>query len=303
VIEFNYKIYNLKIVLYLLTQKGYEVLQALVKHQFKSLIERVIIGSDQHVANDYATEIKQLCIQEGVAYGLREDTSAITAKYAIAVSWRWIIHKPNLKLIVLHDSLLPKYRGFAPLVNALLNKEPQVGVTALFASDYYDEGEIIAQHAMPVEYPARIKAVIQNIIPLYAQLAIDIFKKIQAKELIESIPQNDKEATYSLWRNEDDYLINWNKSADDILNFIYAVSSPYKGAATFTQESKKIRIIDACIEKDVHIINRGTGKVIFVRNQLPVIVCGKGLLKITKAIDDKSGESVLPFKQFRTRLF
>lgn len=300
---FNYKTNNLKVALYLLTEKGYEVLRALIKHQFKGLIKQVIIGSDKNVANDYANEIKQLCIEEDIAYSLREDTLLLTAEYAIAVSWRWLIHKPNLKLIVLHDSLLPKYRGFAPLVNALLNKEPQVGVTALFASNYYDEGEIIAQHALSVQYPAKIETIIQNIIPLYAQLAVDIFSKIEAGESIKSTPQNDAEATYSLWRNEADYLIDWNKSAVDILNFIYAVSSPYKGAATFIQQSKKIRIIEATIEKDVQIINRDVGKVIFVRDQFPVIVCGKGLLKITKAIDDTSGENVLPFKKFRTRLF
>jgi len=292
----------LKIALYLLTEKGYQVLQSVVKHQFKGLIEQVIIGSDQHVANDYASEIKRLCIQENIVYSLRDDGYTLTAEYAIAVSWRWIIRRPDLKLIVLHDSLLPKYRGFAPLVNALLNKESQVGVTALFASDYYDEGEIIAQHALPVKHPVRIESVIQNIIPLYAQLAIDIFTKIKAGETIKSYPQNDNEATYSLWRNEHDYLIDWNKNAADILNFIYAVSSPYKGAATFIQATQKIRILDALIEKDVQIINRDAGKVIFVRNQFPVIVCGKGLLKITKAIDDKTGKSVLPFKKFRTRL-
>ncbi len=292
----------MKIALYLLTQKGYEVLQAVVKHGFNNLIDRVIIGSDQQVANDYSEEIKRLCIDEGIAFGKRADAAEITAEYAIAVSWRWIIHKPNLKLIVLHDSLLPKYRGFAPLVNALLNKEPAVGVTALFASDYYDEGAIIAQSQLPVVYPVKVKTVIERIVPLYIQLALDIFTKIKAGESIQSTPQNHTEATYSLWRNEADYLIDWNQTAEDILNFIYVVSSPYKGAATFINGLKKIRIIDAHIEPDVQIVNRDVGKVIFVRDQQPVIVCGKGLLKITHAIDDKSGESVLPFEQFRTRL-
>lgn len=292
----------MKIALYLLTEKGYEVLQALVKHQFTPLIEQVIVGSDKHVANDYANEIIELCKQHQIICNKRSDHVRVNAPYSIAVSWRWIINQSKSRLIVLHDSLLPKYRGFAPLVNALLNEEPKVGVTALFATDYYDEGEIIDQLSIAVEYPEKIKTVIQRIADLYVQLALDIFSKIQAGENIKSTPQNEEEASYSLWRNEADYLVDWNKSASQILNFIYVVSSPYKGAATFIQGSKKIRILDASLETDVQIVNRDVGKVIFVKNNLPVIVCGKGLLKITQAIDDQTSKTALPFDHFRSRL-
>jgi len=292
----------LKIALYLLTEKGYEVLQALVRNQFAPLIEQIIVGSDNQVTQDYADEIIQLCKQHQIPYSKRGEDVSVNAPYSMAVSWRWLIKQNNSKLIVLHDSLLPKYRGFAPLVNALLNEEPEVGVTALFANDYYDEGEIINQLPMPVEYPAKIKIVIQKIAALYVQLAIDICSKIQAGETLKSAPQNEQEASYSLWRNEDDYLIDWGRSALQILNFIYVVSSPYKGAATFIQGSKKIRILDASIEKDVNIVNRDVGKVIFNKDGLPVIVCGTGLLKITEAIDDKTGKTILPFDNFRIRL-
>jgi methionyl-tRNA formyltransferase len=53
----------------------------------------------------------------------------------------------------MHDSLLPKYRGFAPLPNALINGEREVGVTALFASEEYDMGDIVCQRRLAVEYP------------------------------------------------------------------------------------------------------------------------------------------------------
>jgi len=292
----------LKIALYLLTEKGYEVLQALVQHKFAPLIEQVIVGSDKQVTKDYANEIIELCQQHQIKYSKRGEDVSVQAPYSMAVSWRWIINQNNSRLIVLHDSLLPKYRGFAPLVNALLNEEPRVGVTALFATDYYDEGEIISQLDMMVDYPVKIKTIIQKIATLYIQLALDICAKIQAGKTIKSTPQNEQEASYSLWRNEADYLIDWNMTANQILNFIYVVSSPYKGAATFIQASKKIRILEASLETDVHIVNRDVGKVIFVKDNLPIIVCGKGLLKITNAVDDQTGKTVLPFDHFRTRL-
>jgi len=292
----------LKVTLYLLSQKGYEVLKALVGDGYAMLIEQVIIGKDKQVAQDYSKEIKNLCIIHNIIHKNRTEDYEVNAPYSVAVSWRWLIKNQTSKLIVLHDSLLPKYRGFAPLVNALINQEPEVGVSALFASDYYDEGEIINQLALPVTYPAKIKTMIESISTLYTQLALELFEKIKTSKTISSTPQNEDQASYSLWRNEDDYLINWNESAEQILNFIYAVSEPYKGATTYIDGKQKIRILDACIEPNLRIENRDVGKVIFVRNNLPVVVCAKGLLKIIKALDDKTGSNVLPFERFRIRL-
>ena len=106
-------------------------------------------------------------------------------------------------LIVLHDSLLPKYRGFAPLPTALINAEPYVGVTALFAkekSDEYDRGDILGQRKLAVTYPARIQTVISAISGAYADLVIDIWRRIHAGVKLTGTPQNEAEATYSLWR-------------------------------------------------------------------------------------------------------
>jgi methionyl-tRNA formyltransferase len=56
----------------------------------------------------------------------------ICSDFNIAISWRWMLKVSNL--IVIHDSLLPKYRGFSPLVNMLINGEDTLGVTVLFAT-------------------------------------------------------------------------------------------------------------------------------------------------------------------------
>ena len=49
-------------------------------------------------------------------------------------------------MIIFHDSLLPKYRGFAPLVNSLINQEKEIGVTAIKASQNYDEGDTVTDN-------------------------------------------------------------------------------------------------------------------------------------------------------------
>lgn len=288
--------------LYLMTQKGFDVLKALIDKNLQSEISKIIVGRDSNIENDFADEIIMLCKHHNIPYFNRNEKHETSSKYSIAISWRWLIPESNTKLIVLHDSLLPKYRGFAPLVNMLLNKEKEIGVSAIFASKEYDKGDIIAQSSTKITYPLKIADAINLVSKNYIELIVKLFNMIKAGDELKAIPQNEDLASYSLWRDDKDYLINWQKDAEDILNFINAVSHPYKGAVTFINSSQKIRIYEADLEKDVLIENRDVGKVIFVKENYPVIVCGKGLLKLTKVVNYETLEDLLPFKNFRIRL-
>lgn len=285
-----------------MTQKGYEVLKAILENNVHKYISEVIVGRDRNIENDFAEEIILLCQQSKIRYFERNEDFEVLSNYSIAISWRWLIQENNSKLIILHDSLLPKYRGFAPLVNMLINGEPEIGVSAIFASREYDRGDIIQQSSIKINYPIKISDAITLVSEIYIKLVMNIFRKISCDEELHAIKQNEEQASYSLWRDEHDYLIDWSKNANDILRFIDAVSSPYKGAATYINGKQKIRILEAEIENDVKIVNRDTGKVIFVKDKFPIIVCGSGLLKLKKAINDKTTESVIPFKNFRIRL-
>ena len=86
--------------------------------------------------------------------------------YQLAIGWRWLISGTE-NLIVLHDSLLPKYRGFAPLVNSLINGEQEIGVTAIWAGPEFDAGEIIFQEKAGICYPIKIQEAIEIVSGLY----------------------------------------------------------------------------------------------------------------------------------------
>lgn len=291
----------MKLTLYLMTQKGYEVLSALINRKFQFLISEVVIGRDKNIENDFANEIIAICKQNNISYKERKENFEVTSDYSIAISWRWLIPENKSKLIVLHDSLLPRYRGFAPLVNMLCNKEKEIGVTAIFASEEYDRGKIIAQSFQKIKYPIKIADAINLISKNYVDLVIKIFTTLEKGDEILAVPQDENLATYSLWRDEGDYEINWSSDSDKILAFVNAVSSPYKGASTYINGLQKVRILEAELENDVLIENRDVGKVIFIKNKFPVVVCGSGLMKLLKIIDDKTQESLLPLKSFRIR--
>lgn len=290
----------MKISLFLMTKKGYDVLLSIINFGLSNIIDKIIISKDINVDNDYYIDIQSLAKKHNIPCYDRKDNYVITSSYCFAISWRWLISlSKNTRLIVFHDSLLPKYRGFAPLVNMLINKEPEIGVTAIFADAEFDAGDIIAQKRININYPIKISDAINIITPLYSELICDLLKKIQNDEKLIGTKQDENNATYSLWRDEEDYRIDWSKDSESIQRHIDSVGFPYKRASTLVND-KLYRIGDVEIIPDVFVENRNIGKILFVRDGCPIVVCGKGLLKI-KELTDENGNSILPLKKFRIR--
>jgi methionyl-tRNA formyltransferase len=290
------------ISVFAMTEKGFTVISAIIEQFGDSFIDLVVGSKDSKIEKDYYDEMKALCNKNNIRFADRKSDYQINTAYNFAISWQWLITMENeKKLIVFHDSLLPGYRGFAPLVNSLINAEREIGVTAIFASGEYDTGDIIFQAGTRIAYPLKIAKAIEINNENYIKAALHVCGLIKEGKPIQGRVQNEAEATYSLWRNEDDYRINWLQSAEQIKRFVDATGFPYKNACTLA-DGKKIRILEVEIMKDLVIMNRDAGKFIQVMDGMPVVVCGEGLLKITSAVYDDNKESFLPIKKFRTRL-
>jgi methionyl-tRNA formyltransferase len=284
-----------------MNRKGLSVLENLINKGYSDMIDKVIIAHDKNVLNDYYDDIYKVAKSADLHIYDKTDNEPIESEYCLTIAWRWMLNVPKgCLLIVTHDSILPKYRGFAPLVNMLINHEPLIGVSAIFASDEYDQGPIIAQSGCPVTYPIKIQDAIELENPLFGEIVCDVFQKLRDTGKLESTVQNEDDASYSMWRDEEDYHIDWNQSAEYIQQFIYSVGYPYKGAYTEC-DREMYRILDCEIYKNVRIENRTPGKLLFMINGCPVIACGSGLLKITR-ITNEAGVSILPLKKFRIRL-
>jgi methionyl-tRNA formyltransferase len=290
---------KLTIGMFLMTEKGLRVLETVLREFGPGAIAYVVGARDSAVANDHYDDIASLCARQAVPFFDRSATPACSADYHFAISWRWIIANAP-RLIVLHDSLLPKYRGFAPLPTALINGEREVGVTALFASEEYDRGEVLGQKRLEIAYPTKIQTVIERLSKEYAALVADLCRSVLTGHALMSAPQDETQASYSLWRDEEDYRIVWAEDADRIKRFIDSVGYPYSGGFS-EMNGRKVRVLDAAVEADVTVEDRHPGKIIFLREGTPVVVCGAGLLRITDLRDDATGQSLLPLRKFRVR--
>ncbi len=289
------------IALFIMGKKGLACLETALSNSFVEL-KFVIFATDKNVEKDYAVEIISLCTKRNILNYNRnsfDETLLNQVSYCIAVSWRWMI-KSNLEnLIVFHDSILPKYRGFNPLVSALINGDEEIGVTAIFADKEFDKGDILEIEKTVIEYPIKISETIDLISVCYQNLLKKILKKIAYNSLVTSI-QDETYATYSLWRDEEDYFIDWNLDAFVLERTINALGFPYGGARTIMDD--RIIILDQIKSiPDVKIENRTPGKIIFLFNNQPTIVCGVGLLKIQRAHYLENGNEVV-FYKLRTRL-
>jgi len=287
------------LTLFVQGMKGLVVLKHFPQ-KFHSLIQEVKIGIDKKIINDYSLEISLFCKKNNISSFIFNGSKSFDSEYAIAIGWQRLINYSEKQfLIVFHDSILPRLRGFNPLVTSLINGDKKVGVTALFASEEYDKGDIIDFEQVKIEYPIKIEKAISEVSQCYSVLANKLIYLIANKKEIIGEAQNEEDATYSLWRDDDDYSIDWRDDAVHICRFIDAVGFPYKGAKTYMGE-KLITILDTESQPDVVIENRLEGKVIFKIENKPVIVCGTGLLRIKEAVDN-SGKKIDFSKIFRIK--
>lgn len=289
--------------LFLMNQKGLAFLQSFVNTNDVSLIDTVVGAKDESVLNDYFKDIRALSESNKISFLDRKNLRFTdpTNSIAIAIGWRWIISSKSFpRIIVFHDSLLPKYRGFAPTVNALINGEKEIGVTALWASEQYDQGPILGQKSLKVNYPTTIEKAISALSSLYAELGMELVNGLIQEGDLKGMLQDESNASYSIWRDEEDYQIDWTADAKDIRRFIDAVGFPYQGASTFIDGLGKIRILEAeeCFEYLHELIH--PGKVFLKIDGQPLVICGKGSLLIKKMILDQDG-SQIDLKNFRVR--
>ncbi|MBN3263132.1 bifunctional UDP-4-amino-4-deoxy-L-arabinose formyltransferase/UDP-glucuronic acid oxidase ArnA [Pectobacterium brasiliense] len=150
-----------------------------------------------------------------------------------------ILQLPSFGAFNLHGSLLPRYRGRAPVNWVLVNGEKQTGVTLHKMVSRADAGDIVAQSVVAIDEEDTALTLHGKCRTAAAALLAQQLPLIRSRE-ITLTPQDDCRASYFGRRTAADGLIDWQKSAREINNLIRAVTEPYPGAFTFLGERKVI---------------------------------------------------------------
>lgn len=154
---------------------------------------------------------------------------------------------PKYGTFNLHASLLPKYRGAAPIQWALINGEKETGVTTFFLKEKVDTGNIILQRVVQIEEEDNFQSLHDKLSEIGAELVFETCKKIESGNF-STMPQDESQATKAPKITKEICRINWNKWAIKIHNLVRGLS-PVPGA--FTElDGRIIKIFKTKVIKD-----------------------------------------------------
>ncbi|MDM8549780.1 methionyl-tRNA formyltransferase [Desulfobacterales bacterium HSG2] len=198
-----------------------------------------------------------------------------------------ILEIPRLGAVNIHASLLPKYRGSAPIQWVIINGEKETGVTTMFMDKGMDTGDILLSEKIEIA-PDDTSATLHDRLAIVgAELLVKTLKRFEADD-IQPVPQDHAQATYAPILNKKDGRIDWKKSAEALEAFIRGVT-PWPGAFTF-HEDKRLKIFKAVpVLTDT---DEPPGTVIRSFPDELRVATGKGVLSILE-IQGASGKRLL----------
>ncbi len=171
---------------------------------------------------------------------IRPDVIAVVAYGKILPEG--ILEIPEYGCINLHGSLLPKYRGAAPIQWAIIKGEKRTGATTILMDKGMDTGDILLQEENDIEYKDTSGTLSKKLSDIGAKLLLSTIKDLK---IIKPRPQDHSSATYAPLLKKEDGQIDWSKSAEEIRNQVRGMD-PWPGAYTFL-EKKVLKIWDSDI--------------------------------------------------------
>lgn len=243
----------------------------------------VLTMDDRDDARSTHDDLAKFASGHGIPFAVAEDrqhSEELFRDFApdlcLVVGWYWLVSTGALSAVPrgflgIHNSLLPKYRGAAPLVWALINGEPLVGVSLFSFTPEMDEGEVWGQRTVSVGPNERIGEVLGRLERETLSMLGEIWPAIVDGSATPT-PQDPCEATYASIRTAEDGLIDWTRPARRVHDFIRAQSEPYPGAFSFLDGSEKLTIWRA---RPLEVPYSGTpGQVGRLGREGVVVICG-----------------------------
>jgi len=143
--------------------------------------------------------------------------------------------------INVHGSLLPKYRGAAPIQWSVINGDTETGVTIMLMDEGCDTGPILLQRAIPIAQTETAGTLFERLAPMGASLLLEALSGVLAGTL-DQVPQDSVKATAAPILAKEVGLIDWSRSADQVCNLVRG-TDPWPGAYTFTDKGLRLRIL------------------------------------------------------------
>ncbi|WP_368299629.1 bifunctional UDP-4-amino-4-deoxy-L-arabinose formyltransferase/UDP-glucuronic acid oxidase ArnA [Kluyvera sichuanensis] len=276
----------MKAVVFAYHDMGCTGIQALLDAGYD--IEAIFTHPDNAGENNFFGSVARLAAEQGITVYAPEDVNhplwvdrirAMAPEVIFSFYYRNLLSDEILNLAPkgafnLHGSLLPEYRGRAPLNWVLVNGEKETGVTLHRMTNRADAGDIVAQQTVTIADSDVALSLHRKLCAASQTLLGDALPKIRSGQTQERA-QDDTQATYVGRRTPDDGRLIWEKPAQELHNLVRAVSDPWPGAFGYVGTNKFI-VWKSRVRTDMAAAKPGT-----VLSVAPLVVaCGEGALEI-----------------------
>jgi methionyl-tRNA formyltransferase len=212
-----------------------------------------------------------------------EELKSLQANLQIVVAFRMlpkaVWEMPSLGTFNLHASLLPNYRGAAPINWAIINGETKTGVTTFFIDDKIDTGAMILSSETAIDNTENAGQLHDRLMHLGCDTVIDTLKLIESGNVTTTIQNDNSDIKTAYKLNKENCKIDWSKSTTDIHNLIRGLS-PYPAAWCYFADKDQewnIKIYEATAILENH--NHVTGSLICTKKEIK-IATNEGFIQI-----------------------
>jgi methionyl-tRNA formyltransferase len=221
------------------------------------------------------------------------DLSSLSPEFIIVVAYGRILPKqilalPRMGCVNVHASLLPKYRGAAPIAWSIIKGEEKTGISTMLMDEGLDTGPVLLQKEIAVSADDTAATLALKLSVTGASLLIDTLKGMRESS-IRPMPQTG-EATYAPPLRKEDGLIDWSRSAGEISRFVRGLQ-PWPGAYCFIDDER------VTLLKAVPLMGEGEpGSLLRLEKDRMIIGTGQGLLAVMEL--QPAGKRPMPASAF-----
>ncbi|NCC16439.1 MAG: methionyl-tRNA formyltransferase [Clostridia bacterium] len=189
-----------------------------------------------------------------------------------------ILNIPKYGCINVHGSLLPQYRGAAPMQWSIINGEKVTGITTMFMAKGMDTGDMLLKTEVEITPEDNFASIHDKLAQAGAELLLETLTALQAGT-VERIPQEHEAATYSPMITKETGHIDWTKSAEEIINLMRGLD-PAPAAYTI-YEGEPLKLFKGS-KAEGHYPQGKMGEIVDITKKGFVVKCGDGALTITE---------------------
>lgn len=217
----------------------------------------------------------------------------VTAAYGQILP-KSLLEIPELGCVNVHGSLLPAYRGGAPVQRSIINGESKTGITLMYMAEGLDTGDMIAVEEVEITDEDTSGTLFEKMGEAGAALLKrELPRLLEAR--VEAQPQDESLATYAPNLKREDERIDWTRSPRDIFNQVRGLS-PFSGGYTlWNDEVFKVWEVERPEDNEPEA-GAAPGTVLDMNHKAIVVACGNGAVRLTKV--QPAGKKAMPVSEF-----